>query len=102
MIMPFFRFMLLGCLVGILGLNTAFASEPVQADQVQSNLNIIWILVAAAMVFLMQAGFTAFETGMVRAKNSINVALKNFVDIVFGILAFFITGYALMFGMDIN
>ena len=100
--MPFFRFMLLGCLVGILGLNTAFASEPVQADQVQSNLNIIWILVAAAMVFLMQAGFTAFETGMVRAKNSINVALKNFVDIVFGILAFFITGYALMFGMDIN
>ena len=92
----------IGLTIGLLLSNSAMAGETIQAAQVQNNLNITWILIAAAMVFLMQAGFTAFETGMVRAKNSINVALKNFVDIVFGILAFFITGYALMFGTDIG
>ncbi|MBT3613025.1 MAG: ammonium transporter, partial [Thiotrichales bacterium] len=41
----------------------------------QLNMNILWILLAAAMVFLMQSGFTSFETGMIRAKNSLNVAV---------------------------
>jgi Amt family ammonium transporter len=44
---------------------------------VQANLDIIWILIAAAMVMLMQAGFTALESGLTRAKNTINVAMKN-------------------------
>lgn len=100
--MQFSRFTPFWLLIGLFVSNTALADDPIQAEQVQHNLNIIWILIATAMVFLMQAGFTAFETGMVRAKNSINVALKNFVDIVFGMLAFFITGYALMFGTDIS
>ncbi len=69
-------------------------------EVLQNNLNIIWIIVAATLVFFMQAGFTALESGMVRAKNSINVAIKNFSDMVFAILGFFITGYALMFGSD--
>jgi len=67
---------------------------------VQNNLNTIWIIVSAALVFLMQAGFTAFEAGMVRAKNSINVAIKNFTDISFAIIVYLIIGYALMFGAD--
>lgn len=73
---------------------SAWAAEPT----VQSNLNITWIIVAAAMVFFMQAGFTSLETGMIRAKNSINVAIKNVADMIVTIIAFWAVGFALMFG----
>ena len=75
-----------------------WADEPTPVETLQNNLNIVWIVMSAALVFIMQGGFTAFEAGMVRAKNSINIALKNFVDISFAILAYFLVGYALMFG----
>ena len=57
---------------------------------VQGNLDIIWILIAAAMVMLMQAGFTALESGLTRAKNTINVAMKNITDFIVSILIFFL------------
>jgi len=44
-------------------------------------LNILWIIVSAILVLLMQAGFTCLETGLVRNKNSINVAIKNLMDL---------------------
>lgn len=64
----------------------------------QDNLNFVWIITAAALVFFMQAGFSALESGLVRAKNSINVSLKNFSDLIFSMVAFFIVGFAFMFG----
>jgi len=76
-------------------------ASPVFADEVattQENLDIIWIIIAAAMVFFMQAGFTSLETGMIRAKNSINVAIKNVSDMIVTILSFWAVGFALMFG----
>ncbi|MBD3669223.1 MAG: ammonium transporter [Gammaproteobacteria bacterium] len=66
--------------------------------QVQQHLDILWLLIAAALVFLMQAGFAALETGMIRAKNTINVAIKNVGDFIIGALAFFLVGFGLMFG----
>lgn len=69
---------------------------------VQGNLDIIWILIAAAMVMLMQAGFTALESGLTRAKNTINVAMKNVTDFIAAILIFFLIGYALMFGESVG
>lgn len=69
-----------------------------EVSSIQEHLNILWILIAAAMVFFMQAGFTALETGMIRAKNSINVAIKNVSDMMVTIIAFWIAGFALMFG----
>ena len=44
------------------------------------TIDIAWILVCAALVMLMQAGFSCLESGLVRTKNSINVAAKNFAD----------------------
>lgn len=72
--------------------------EDKTTEDIQKNLDIVWIMVATALVFLMQAGFTALEAGFVRAKNSINVAVKNFSDMVFAVVAYFILGYGLMFG----
>ena len=68
------------------------------AANVQSNLDLVWIMVCAALVMFMQAGFTALESGLTQAKNSINVAIKNITDFIISVLIFWAVGYALMFG----
>ncbi len=57
-----------------------------------------WVLVAAGLVMLMQVGFLLLEAGMVRSKNSINVAQKNLLDFVFGVVAFAAIGFMIAFG----
>jgi ammonium transporter len=65
----------------------------------QEALDIAWILVCAALVMLMQAGFACLESGSVRSKNSINVAAKNFADFCVSSALFWLFGFALMFGV---
>jgi len=67
-----------------------------------TNLDIAWIFTCAFLVFLMQLGFSFIETGTVRSKNTINVAMKNLIDTVFGIIFFWLIGYGIMFGMSSN
>ncbi|MBI1348089.1 ammonium transporter [bacterium] len=62
------------------------------------SLDVTWVLVTSALVFMMQAGFCLLETGLVRAKNSINVATKNLVDFCVATLLFWVAGFAFMFG----
>ncbi|EXJ15556.1 ammonium transporter [Imhoffiella purpurea] len=62
------------------------------------GLDIAWILLCAFLVFMMQAGFLCLETGLVRTKNSINVAIKNITDLCLSGLVFWLFGYGLMFG----
>ncbi|HHT9117690.1 MAG TPA: ammonium transporter, partial [Candidatus Hypogeohydataceae bacterium YC38] len=64
----------------------------------EKNVDLIWIVAAATMVFFMQIGFTAFETGSVQAKNAISVALKNVIVFLLCSVFFFFSGFALMFG----
>ena len=64
-----------------------------------SNLmDILWILIAAFLVFSMHAGFTLVEAGFTRAKNTVNIIMKNFMTVVLGLLIFFFVGYGVMFG----
>ena len=68
---------------------------------VQSAFNpvdTLWVLVAAFLVFFMQAGFAMLEAGMVRTKNAANVLTKNLLDFCFAALGYFIFGYAIMYG----
>ncbi len=71
---------------------------PMTADDVQNNLNIVWTLVAAFLVFFMQAGFALVEAGLTRAKNVVNILMKNLMDFAIGTLVFFFIGFGLMFG----
>lgn len=57
-----------------------------------------WLLQCGFLIILMQAGFTCIESGMVRAKNSINVAIKNLVDFCIAAILFSLFGFGLMFG----
>ncbi|OPX54257.1 ammonium transporter, Amt family [Oceanospirillum multiglobuliferum] len=70
------------------------------AATVQGHLDLVWIMMAAALVMFMQAGFTALESGLTQAKNSINVAIKNITDFIISVLAYWAVGYALMFGLS--
>jgi Amt family ammonium transporter len=62
------------------------------------RIDIAWILIATCMIFTMQAGFCCLESGFVRAKNSINVALKNLADFCIAGLLFWAFGFAFAFG----
>ncbi|MFH1768257.1 MAG: ammonium transporter [Candidatus Omnitrophota bacterium] len=62
------------------------------------GLDTAWVLLAAFMVFFMQAGFGMVEAGFIRAKNTCNILTKNFLDFCMASLGFFIFGYAIMFG----
>jgi len=65
------------------------------------SIDTLWVLVAAVLVMLMQAGFAMVESGFTRGKNSINILMKNLIDFSMGSLIFYIVGYKLMFGTDI-
>jgi len=65
-----------------------------------NEIDILWIVLCAFLVFLMQLGFALVETGTVRSKNTINVAMKNLIDMIFGIMFFWMIGFGLMFGQD--
>ena len=63
-----------------------------------SSVNTIWVLLGAALVFFMQAGFAMVETGFTRAKNAGNIIMKNLMDFCLGTPIFWILGFGLMFG----
>jgi Amt family ammonium transporter len=61
-------------------------------------VNFAWTLIAAFLVFFMQAGFALVETGFARRRNTVNIMSKNFMDFCIGGLAFWAFGFAIMFG----
>ncbi|MEM7042972.1 MAG: ammonium transporter [Pseudomonadota bacterium] len=73
-----------------------------QLSSFQENLDLVWMIAACAMVFLMQVGFLLIEAGMVRSKNSINVAQKNLADFALSLICFSVLGFMVMFGPSIE
>ena len=74
-------------------------SNAAAVADVQVNANFLWTLLAAFLVFFMQAGFAMVETGFTRAKNAVNIMMKNLMDFSMGSLAFWALGFGLMFGV---
>ncbi|MFT6154955.1 MAG: Amt family ammonium transporter [Bermanella sp.] len=72
----------------------AFSSDSI----VQLKLNTLWVVFAAVLVFFMQAGFALLESGMSRSKNSVNVMMKNYMDVCLASLIFWLIGFGIMFG----
>ena len=66
----------------------------------KSSLDILWVVVASGLVYIMQAGFAMVESGLTRSKNSINVAIKNLTDLGISTICFWALGFALMFGLS--
>ncbi|MCF7943125.1 MAG: ammonium transporter [Spirochaetia bacterium] len=64
----------------------------------QNSMDMIWLIIAASLVFFMQAGFAMVETGLTRAKNASNIIMKNLMDFCTGAVVFWAVGWALMYG----
>lgn len=67
-----------------------------------SSVDTMWVLIGAALVFFMQAGFAMVETGFTRAKNAGNIVMKNLMDFCIGTPVFWILGFGIMFGTDLG
>lgn len=74
------------------------ASNKAAIDLVQTHANYLWTLIAACLVFFMQAGFALVESGFTRAKNAVNIMMKNLMDFSLGSIVFWAVGFGLMFG----
>lgn len=80
---------------------TLATMEAAMTDMARS-IDTVWVLLAAALVFFMQAGFALVEAGFTRQKNTVNIMTKNLIDFAVGSLLFFAIGFGLMFGTDIG
>ncbi len=69
-------------------------------DILAHGINTVWVLLAAALVFFMEAGFAMLEAGFIRAKNSLNIIMKVFIDCCSGLLGYWLFGFGLMYGVD--
>ncbi len=67
-------------------------------DSLKFSLDTVWVLVAAFLVFFMNAGFALVESGLCRAKNCVNILAKNYVVFAISTISFFLLGFGLMFG----
>ena len=62
----------------------------------------LWILISAALVFIMHLGFATLETGLTRQKNTVNILFKNIFIINVGIISYALTGFNTMYPGDFN
>jgi len=67
-------------------------------ENLQININHVWVMAAACMVFFMQLGFTSYEAGFAQSKNVISVSIRNLMVTVVASLVFYTFGFAFMFG----
>ncbi|MGE4485825.1 MAG: ammonium transporter [Oscillospiraceae bacterium] len=61
-------------------------------------LDTIWVIITGVLVFFMNLGFAAVESGLARQKNSVNILSKNFIVFAVSSLGFLVLGWGLMFG----
>src|SRR5687767_10543312 len=76
----------------------AAAQEADPVTELGLQMNLLWVIIGAVLVIFMQAGFALVETGFCRAKHAAHVVSTNFAIFGLGFVAFFLVGYAFMFG----
>ncbi len=69
-----------------------------QVAELAKALDTVWILLAAMLVFIMQAGFAMVESGFARSKNTANILMKNLLDFSVGSIMYWLVGFGIMYG----
>ncbi len=91
-------FVLLGILAVLIAAALPQRGQTLDVAVLGQTIDELWVLLCAALVFFMQAGFLTFEVGLARREHATAVAMKNLIDWTVGSLAFFFIGFGLMFG----
>lgn len=100
---PSIRVLLLGTVLLLLGTGVAFGQQSDTAKTLElyaKAFDMIWLILTAALVMFMQAGFAMVEAGLTRAKNAGNILMKNLLDFSVGVVAYWAVGWAIMYGAD--
>ena len=81
---------------------TGFAGEEVveKVSKAMFTVNNLWMLVATVLVFIMHLGFASLESGLTRAKNTVNILFKNVMIVAIGLLTYALIGFSLMYNGD--
>ena len=85
-------------IVLLLMMATPAMAQDAMPPEVKVALDTLWVLLAAFLVFFMNAGFALVESGLCRAKNAVNILAKNFIVFAASSIAFWAIGFGLMFG----
>src|SRR5690606_19143141 len=85
----------------------ALAEEAAEAAEATVSpemftVNNVWMMVCTALVFIMHMGFATLESGLTRAKNTVNVLFKNVFIVCIGLLTYYAIGFNLMYPGDFN
>ena len=97
--------LLLLLLFGLLLTAGVFGEEAISGETIQQifdSFDMIWLIIAASLVFFMQAGFAMVETGLTRAKNAANIIMKNLMDFSAGSIIYLFFGWAIMYGDSVS
>jgi Amt family ammonium transporter len=80
------------------GVSANAQDGPPKPEELKTALDTVWVLIAAFLVFFMNAGFGMLETGFCRQKNAVNVLSKNLIVFALSTIGYWAIGYGLMFG----
>ncbi|MDY6895967.1 MAG: hypothetical protein SVO01_11215, partial [Thermotogota bacterium] len=78
---------------------TVLLADSITMEDVVRSIDTMWTLLAAFLVFFMQAGFALVEAGFTRSKNTVNIIMKNFTDFLVGSILYWLIGFTIMFGL---
>lgn len=87
--------LIIGILLFVLAIPAAAQTS---VEQRIGNLDTLWLIIAGCLVFFMNAGFAMLESGLCQTRNSVNILAKNLIVFCISALAFWISGFGLMFG----
>jgi len=91
-------------IAGVLAAGTAVCAEEaapaITAADAMFTANNIWMMVSIFLVFVMHLGFATVETGLTRAKNTVNILFKNTAIVAIGLLTYALIGFNLMYPGD--
>lgn len=79
---------------------TAIEQVSQSVTTLSQTTNLLWVVIGAALVIFMQAGFAMVEAGFVRAKNVTNILMKNILDCSMGAIAFYAVGWGIAYGVS--
>lgn len=96
----FFIFFFIPFLINAQSNPPTLESNAEKIAEVQTHADYVWTLMAAFLVFFMQAGFAMVEAGLTRAKNTVNILMKNLLDFSIGSLVYWAIGFGIMFGTN--
>ncbi len=80
----------------------AFDWETAEVSEEMFTVNNLWIMISGCLVFIMHLGFACVETGLTRAKNTVNILFKNVMIVMIGIVMYGVCGWMIMYPSDFN